>query len=243
VITGGAQGIGRCIVQSFTKNGAKVHFSDVNGEAGRRLQLSLGPTVAFTEADLSTESGVRLFTANVLKENDLVDVLVNNVCATGFGHCFANRPLAEWKVMLDLGLTSYFLCAQALNKALINANGCIVNIASTRALMSESDTDAYSAVKGGVVALTHSLAITLGAGKVRVNCISPGWIDVSGWQYPPRQEQLTERDHKQHPVGRVGRPEDIAEACMFLASRSSAGFITGQNLVVDGGMTKKMVYE
>lgn len=92
------------------------------------------------------------------------------------------------------------------------------------------------------MALTHSLAITLGPNRIRVNCISPGWIDVTGWQFSSRQEELSEEAHRQHPVGRVGKPEDIAEACLFLASPIRAGFITGQNLTVDGGMTKKMIY-
>ena len=123
--------------------------------------------------------------------------------------------------------------------------GAIINIASTRALMSEPDTFAYSASKGGLLALTHSLAISLGP-IIRVNAISPGWIDTSGWRrgeagQAPAREALRPIDHAQHPAGRVGRPEDVAWACTFLAS-DLAGFITGQNLIVDGGMTVKMIY-
>jgi len=120
--------------------------------------------------------------------------------------------------------------------------GAIINIASTRALMSEPDTESYSASKGGLAALTHALAISFGP-EVRVNCISPGWIDVSAWQKHNRRrpEALSEADHEQHPAGRVGRVEDVAAMAVFLASEES-GFITCQNFVVDGGMTKKMIY-
>jgi NAD(P)-dependent dehydrogenase (short-subunit alcohol dehydrogenase family) len=110
----------------------------------------------------------------------------------------------------------------------------IVNIASTRAFMSEPNTEAYSASKGGIVALTHAIAMSLSEHHIRVNCISPGWIETE------RVPAKTKRDHQQHPAGRVGRPEDIAQACMFLAEY--ADFITGQNIIVDGGMTKKMIY-
>jgi NAD(P)-dependent dehydrogenase (short-subunit alcohol dehydrogenase family) len=120
--------------------------------------------------------------------------------------------------------------------------GSIVNIASTRALQSEANTEAYSASKGGVVALTHALAVSLGP-DIRVNCISPGWIAVDDWKKSARRKQpvLRPEDHAQHPVGRVGHPEDIAALAAYLIS-SKASFITGQNFVVDGGMTKKMIY-
>ncbi|HTL26149.1 MAG TPA: SDR family oxidoreductase, partial [Burkholderiales bacterium] len=121
--------------------------------------------------------------------------------------------------------------------------GAIVNIASTRAFMSEPGTEAYSASKGGIVALTHAMAISLGPRGIRVNCISPGWIETRDWQYTPRAQrpEHSERDRLQHPVGRVGKPEDIADACFYLAEQAT--FMTGQNITLDGGMTVKMIYE
>ena len=118
----------------------------------------------------------------------------------------------------------------------------IVNISSTRAFMSEPETEAYSASKGGIAALTHSMAVSLSKKNIRVNSISPGWIDVSGWKKGSgKEEVITEADHKQHPAGRVGKPEDIAAACFYLTGEE-AGFVTGTNLNVDGGMTVKMIY-
>jgi NAD(P)-dependent dehydrogenase (short-subunit alcohol dehydrogenase family) len=145
--------------------------------------------------------------------------------------------------MLDTNLTGMFLCTKHALPALRQARAAIVNIASTRALQSEPNTEAYAAAKGGVVALTHALAMSLGP-DVRVNCISPGWIDVSEWKKPSqrRASKLSAQDHAQHPVGRVGHPLDIAKLTLFLLS-ADAGFITGQNFVVDGGMTRKMIYK
>jgi NAD(P)-dependent dehydrogenase (short-subunit alcohol dehydrogenase family) len=121
-------------------------------------------------------------------------------------------------------------------------HGAIVNIASTRAFMSEPNTEAYSASKGGIVALTHAMAISLAPHRIRVNCISPGWIEVRDWKKSGERKapHHTRADRDQHPVGRVGTPEDIAEACEFLAEH--AGFMTGQTIVIDGGMTVKMIY-
>jgi hypothetical protein len=109
--------------------------------------------------------------------------------------------------------------------------------------MSEPDTEPYAASKGGIVALTHALAASLGPRGVRVNCISPGWINTSAWQTRPSDPELRPVDHRQHPAGRVGRPEDVAALCLFLADPEAAGFITGQNYLIDGGMTRKMIYQ
>ncbi|MGE0082079.1 MAG: SDR family oxidoreductase, partial [Thiohalomonadaceae bacterium] len=148
----------------------------------------------------------------------------------------------QWQRIIGVTLTGAFLCARAAAPLLRRPSGCIINIASTRALMSEPHTEAYAASKGGLVALTHALAVSLGP-EVRVNCISPGWIDVSAWKKSRVREQavLRPQDHAQHPAGRVGRPEDLATMALFLAG-DGAGFVTGQNFVVDGGMTRKMIY-
>jgi NAD(P)-dependent dehydrogenase (short-subunit alcohol dehydrogenase family) len=150
--------------------------------------------------------------------------------------------LAEWNKYLATNLTGAFLCAKHAIPHLRRTRGAIVNIGSTRAIQSEPETIAYSATKGGIAALTHSLAITLGP-DIRVNCIEPGWIATStfaprGARKPPK---LTKRDHDQHPVGRVGKPEDIAALCAWLLS-AEAGFVTGATYVSDGGMTRKMIY-
>jgi NAD(P)-dependent dehydrogenase (short-subunit alcohol dehydrogenase family) len=146
--------------------------------------------------------------------------------------------LAEWRKVLDTNLTAAFLFARAAEKPLRAAGGAIVTIASTRALMSEPNTESYSASKGGLVALTHALAISL-APDVRVNCISPGWIVVRR----EGEQKLRRKDHLQHPAGRAGEPEDIAAMVAFLVDRRRARFITGAHFVVDGGMTRKMIYE
>ena len=140
--------------------------------------------------------------------------------------------------MIDTNLTAAYLFARAAEQALRAARGAIVTIASTRALMSEPNTESYAASKGGLVALTHALAVSLGP-DVRVNCVSPGWIMVRR----DEEQELRRKDHAQHPVGRVGRPADIAEIVAFLLDRERAGFITGANFVVDCGMTRKMIYE
>jgi len=245
-VTGGAQGIGLCLVHTFAQSGAKVVYCDLKVQSGRYWERRLtdeGMDVSFIQADLEQETGARKFARTVVRRYQRTDVLINNVGILDFGQDFLRRPLQEWNRIISVNLTSYFLCSQLFAPELIKSKGCIVNIASTRALMSEPDTEPYSASKGGIVALTHSLAVTLGNRGVRVNCVSPGWIDTSQWQMKPSKPKLRKIDHRQHPAGRVGRPEDIAAVCLFLAAPRLAGFITGQNFVVDGGMTRKMIYE
>lgn len=164
----------------------------------------------------------------------VLHVLVNNAGLSWFG------PLEEFSVaqfdrVLAVNLRGPYLCARYAAPLLRAAGeGAIINIASTRAIMSEPGGEAYGASKGGILALTHALAISLGP-AVRVNAIAPGWIDVAG-------EPLSAADHAQHPVGRVGCPGDIARACFFLGDPSESGFMTGQTMVIDGGMTRKMIY-
>jgi NAD(P)-dependent dehydrogenase (short-subunit alcohol dehydrogenase family) len=239
-ITGGAQGIGKAVGQAFLRDGYAVAFADADGAAGRRTGkefAALGPA-RFFRADVAREADVRRALAGTLKFFGRLDVLVNNA-----GLMIPAPPekltLAQWNKVIGTNLTGPFLCAKHAIRALRLSRGVIINIASTRALMSEPHTEAYAASKGGVVALTHALAVSLGP-AVRVHGISPGWIDVSAWKKVPRPAPLRPQDHAQHPAGRVGRPEDVAALAVFLAREG--GFMTGEDIVIDGGMTRKMIY-
>ena len=228
LVTGGAQGIGRATGIALSANGYRVAIADSDAEAGRETES------AFFPCDVSRESSVRACVRAVVKRFGRLDALVNNAGITGPRTGPVEKlTLAEWNRRLGVNLTGAFLMAKHCVPHLRKARGGIVNIASTRALQSEPDTEAYAASKGGLVALTHALALSLGP-AVRVNCISPGWIDVG-------KSKISKADHAQHPAGRVGRPEDVAELAAYLLS-DQAGFVTGQNFVIDGGMTRKMMY-
>lgn len=195
-VTGGGQGIGLCLVHTFAQRGARVAFCDLNAKTGRYWQHKFtegGMDVFFVQADLGREADARKFARAALRKYTRADVLINNVGITAFGGHFLNRPLKEWNRVISVNLTSHFLCSQLFAHELVKSRGCIINIASTRALMSEPNTEPYSASKGGIVALTHSLAVTLGHRGVRVNCVSPGWIDTSEWHMKPSQPKLTKR--------------------------------------------------
>lgn len=236
LVTGGARGIGKAIVQRFLQAGARVAFLDVDvaaGEQSARDLSSLGD-VLFVPADVADPQAVRHALEVIGRHFGSLRVLVNNAAladpASGDPGALS---LERWNRVLAVNLTGPFLCVQASLELLRRDGGVIVNIASTRALQSEPETEAYSASKGGLVALTHALANSLGP-RIRVNCISPGWIATEG-------TRLSEADHRQHPAGRVGVPEDIAAMVLHLASPAGE-FITGANLVIDGGMTRKMIY-
>jgi NAD(P)-dependent dehydrogenase (short-subunit alcohol dehydrogenase family) len=237
LITGAAHGIGRAIAQRLLDDGFRVGVVDLPGAGLKRSYARESRRVVLIEGDVAEEETARRAVSAVTDKFGRLDGLVSNA------GIMVRKPLraltlADWRKVLDTNLTAAYLFARAAEKALRASRGAIVTIASTRALMSEPNTESYSASKGGLVALTHALAISLGP-DVRVNCVSPGWITVRR----DEEEKLRRKDHLQHPAGRVGRPQDIAEMVAFLLDGKRAGFITGANFVVDGGMTRKMIYE
>lgn len=238
-VSGGAQGIGRAIAEHFAARGYAVSIADTNAAQGRATLQSLqrkGFRAEFHKADVSREADVRGWLRATVRSLGCPDVLVNNAGIRASAPFLTLSPKA-FDTVLATNLRGPFLCTQEIARLMAKhrRKGAVVNIASTRAFMSEPNTEAYSASKGGLVALTHATAISLGARGIRVNCVSPGWIETR------KGAKHSRRDRLQHPVGRVGTPEDVAQACFYVAEQ--AGFMTGQNLVVDGGMTVKMIYE
>jgi NAD(P)-dependent dehydrogenase (short-subunit alcohol dehydrogenase family) len=231
----------------FASAGYAVSIADPDGAAGREaadLVRAMGMKSLFMRTDVGAPAQIERWVAKTVKELGCPDALVNNA---GFGRSapFLKLKTGDFDRVIAVNLRGTFLCSQAVARRMVKARkrGAIVNIASTRAFMSEAGTEAYTASKGGIVALTHGMAISLGAYGIRVNSVSPGWIETRDWQYSRRARKPahSKRDKEQHPVGRVGRPEDIAEACVYLVEQ--AGFMTGQNITIDGGMSVKMVYE
>jgi NAD(P)-dependent dehydrogenase (short-subunit alcohol dehydrogenase family) len=246
-ITGGGQGIGRAIALRFAGAGYAVSIADPDEKAGLETVGKVEETGAkgmYVHADISQLEPVERWIAQTLDQLGCPDVLVNNA-GIGRRAPFLELSTTDFDRVIAVNLRGTFLCSQCVARRMVERgrSGAIVNIASTRAFMSEPGTEAYTASKGGIVALTHGMAVSLGPHGIRVNCVSPGWIETRDWQYTPRAQrpEHSERDRLQHPVGRVGEPEDIADACFFLAEQ--AGFMTGQNITLDGGMTVKMIYE
>jgi NAD(P)-dependent dehydrogenase (short-subunit alcohol dehydrogenase family) len=213
--------------------GWAVALNDIDGEALAATGFGPAERVLAVPGDVADEPAVDKAIAATLERFGRLDGVVSNA------GIMVRKPvtelsLAEWRRVLDTNLTATFLLAKHAAKPLRAAKGAIVTVASTRARMSEPDTESYSASKGGLVALTHALALSLGP-DVRVNCVSPGWIHTHG-------ETLSPEDHAQHPAGRVGEPGDVAELVAYLLDRERSGFVTGAEIVIDGGMTRKMIY-
>ena len=245
LVTGGAQGIGKGITKHFLGLGMKVVIADIDDEAGWETleELNCLGELKFIRTDVSSESDVKNAVAKTVEYFGGIYALINNAGIANPGNTPPDElKLESWNRVIGVNLTGSFLMAKFAIPHLKKSKGSIVNISSTRSIQSEPNTEAYSATKGGILALTHALAVSL-SGKVRVNCISPGWIEVSGMRKKSlsKKYELTQADHEQHPAGRVGKAEDIAEMAAFLISEK-AGFITAQNFIVDGGMTKKMIY-
>ena len=217
VITGGAHGIGRAAADAFLREGASVRIIDRQ------------PGDWFV-GDVSDRETLERFAASVVAQHGQVDCLINNALPLmkGIDDC----SWEEFSYALAVGVTAPFYLTKLLMPHFA-PGASVINIASSRDRMSQPQTESYTAAKGGIAALTHAMAVSL-AGKARVNSISPGWIDTTG-------SEITGADALQQPAGRVGRPEDIAEMILFLCS-GKAGFITGENICIDGGMTKLMIY-
>lgn len=217
VITGDQSGIGKCVKESFEKNGAIVCGIDIQEGS-------------FYHGDIADEKVLEAFVSKVITHYQKVDIIINNALPVmkGIDDC----TYEEFQHALSVGVTAPFYLVKLL-KPHLSEGASIVNISSTRAMMSQAQTESYSAAKGGIHALTHALAVSL-SGIARVNAISPGWIDTTNTIY-------TGANAYQHPAGRVGKPEDIAEMVKFLYSEEAA-FITGENITIDGGMSKLMIY-
>jgi NAD(P)-dependent dehydrogenase (short-subunit alcohol dehydrogenase family) len=237
IVTGAAHGIGRAIARRLLDDGWRIGAVDLPKAGLTRVFQSHARRVALIEGDVADEATARQAVEAAADKFGRLDALVSNA-GVMVRQPLRNLTLDDWRKVIDTNLTATYLFARAAEQPLRAARGAIVTIASTRALMSEPNTESYAASKGGIVALTHALAVSLGP-DVRVNCVSPGWIAVQ----PDEQKELRRKDHAQHPVGRVGKPQDIAEMVAFLLDRERSGFITGANFVVDGGMTRKMIYE
>lgn len=234
LVTGGANGIGRAIARHLHAARWRIGIVDLPGSGLPRAFSKHARNTVLVEGDVrEQETATRAVTALVDRFGRL-DALVSNA-GIMIRKPLRRLTLAEWRNVIDTNLTATFLFARAAEKELRRTHGSIVTIASTRAFMSEPNTESYSASKGGLVALTHALAISL-APQVRVNCVSPGWIETKNYA------ALRREDHSQHPVGRVGKPADIAEIVAWLLNRERSGFVTGANFTVDGGMTRKMIY-
>jgi len=245
IVTGGAQGIGKGIAKHLLAAGYAVVIADIDTAAGEEISQEykgLGK-VLFIPTDVADENSARECVSLSIDRFQRLDALINNGgIAQAHSGPVEKLSLHSWNKVIATNLTGCFLMAKHAVPHLRLTHGAIVNIASTRAFQSEPDTEAYSTSKGGLISLTHSLAVSLGP-DIRVNCISPGWIDVSTWKKKSgrKTSSLSTEDHAQHPAGRVGTPADIAELVGYLISES-AGFVTGQNFIADGGMTKKMIY-
>ena len=217
VVTGGANGIGRCIADEFRSQGAVVYVIDK--QEGEHFV-----------GDIAKKEVLEAFAAEVLDKHDKVDIIINNALPLmkGIDEC----SYEEFQYALSVGVTAPFYLVKLLKNHLAEGTS-IINISSSRDRMSQPQTESYTAAKGGIAALTHALAVSL-SGKARVNSISPGWIDTAYTVYEGP-------DALQQPAGRVGNPMDIADMVLFLCS-DKAGFITGENICIDGGMTKQMIY-
>ena len=236
-ITGGAEGIGKAIVRTFRGAGHRVAFCDKNEASGKETALQTG--TQFFPVDVSDKTALEDCLRKIIEEWGDIDIIINNAGVSQFSP-ITETSVEDFDKILSINLRPAFITSRqlALHRQSLdtpNPYGRIINICSTRYLMSEPGSEGYAASKGGIYSLTHALALSLSEWHITVNSIAPGWIQNNNY------DQLRPEDHAQHPSGRVGKPEDIARMCLFLCQEEN-DFINGENITIDGGMTKKMIY-
>ena len=237
IVTGAAQGIGRSVAIHFAKAGANVVIADIKRDLGVQLADELqndGYSAIFTETDVRSEQSVCQTMETAVNRFGGLHILINNAGKAKWISPL-ELSLEDWDDIIQTNLRSVFLCSREAAKRM-KSGGAIINLASTRAVMSEPHSEGYAASKGGILAVTHALASSFSELNITVNSISPGWIETGDY------DALKPSDHAQHFSNRVGKPKDIARACLYLADPAN-NFITGTDLTIDGGMTKKMIYE
>jgi NAD(P)-dependent dehydrogenase (short-subunit alcohol dehydrogenase family) len=240
IVTGASNGIGRVIARTYAQKGANVVLADIDEETGMKITSEImenGGSAIFVKTDVRKEEDIQKLIDTTESNFKTIDIVINNAGKGMFKSPY-DVTLEEWDDVINTNLRSVFLCSREAAKVMRRnkAGGAIVNIASTRAFMSEPSSEAYAATKGGIVSLTHALAASFSEDRITVNAISPGWIETGDYS------QLRMVDHDQHFSKRVGKPEDVAGACLYLTSETN-NFVTGTNLTIDGGMTRKMIYE
>ena len=239
IVTGASNGIGRAISLAYLQEGAKVVLADIDKDKGEQLLQSVNNSknAIFIQTDVREEQEIIKMINQTKQQFGKIDILINNVGKSVF-KSFYDLTIEEWDDVLHTNLRSVFLCSREVAKVMRDqkSGGSIVNMSSTRAYMSEPNTESYSASKGGIFAITHAMANSLSEAHITVNSIAPGWIETKDYDH------LREIDHEQHLSKRVGEPSDIARGCLFLTNPQN-NFITGTNLTIDGGMTVKMIYE
>ena len=238
IVTGAGRGLGSSIAETYASKGAKVILAEkelwLGMETEKRI-ISAGGLAIFIQTDVSLPEEIEELFRKSLELYGTVDILINNAGISKWKSPY-EISVEEWDEIINTNLRSVFLCSREAAKIMrVHGGGSIVNIASTRAYMSEPDSEAYAASKGGIVSLTHALATSFSPDHIQVNCISPGWIENGDYS------QLNEADHNQHLSGRVGKPQDIVSACLYLTGEGN-DFINGTNITIDGGMTRKMIY-
>lgn len=236
-VTGGAEGIGKAIVQAFCNAGYRVAFCDKNETSGQQLAKETG--TVFYQVDVSDQESLERCMQRIFLVWGDIDIIVNNAGISKFSP-ITETSIDDFDNILSVNLRPAFITSRLLaihrkSQPSRNPFGRIINICSTRYLMSEPGSEGYAASKDGIYSLTHALAVSLSEWHITVNSIAPGWIQNHNY------EQLRTEDHTQHPSGRVGKPEDVARMCLFL-SQEENDFINGENITIDGGMTKKMIY-